>query len=174
MTFALLTNINSSETADSNVELYKIQSHIDTLNDKISNLDKYSQQQAFSSANSDTILAALEASLNAETSKFERLKAAHRAPVSDEDIRNFIKVTRRFGYIKKIDQEVIVELVDKIFVSKPGISSWYQRDRVTIKFKHVGVLSNSEITHKGILLSPDALNAATGNFDNASATHDQP
>ncbi|HEX3038628.1 MAG TPA: DUF4368 domain-containing protein [Oscillospiraceae bacterium] len=162
-----LANMNSTEAADTNVELYKIQSHIDTLNDKISNFDKYSQQLAFSSGTSDTILTALEASLNAETAKFEHLKTGHHAPVSEEDIWNFIKATRRFGYLQKIDHEVLNELVDKIFVSKPGTSPWFQRGRVTIKFKYVGILSTSELTHKGVLLSPEALKAAAANLDNA-------
>jgi hypothetical protein len=174
-TFTLITsylaNINSTETADSNAELYKIQSHIDTLNDKINNLDKYSQQQTFSSANSNTILAALEASLNAETAKFEHLKTVHHAPVSDEDIWNFIKATRRFGYLQKIDQEVLNELVEKIFVSKPGVSSWFQRGRVTIKFKYVGILSISELTHKGILLSTETLKATTASLDSLDNWH---
>lgn len=163
-----LAIVNSTETADTSVELYKIQSHIDTLNDKISNFDKYSQQLAFSSGTSDTILTALEASLNAETAKFEHLKTGHHAPVSEEDIWNFIKATRRFGYLQKIDQEVMNELVDKIFVSKPGASSWFQRGRITIKFKHVGILSTCELTHKGILLSLEALKAAAANLDNTN------
>ena len=162
---AYLANMKSTEPADIHAELHEIQSHIDTLNQKISILDTYSQQQTFSSSNSNTILAALETSLSAETAKLEHLKKAHHAPVSDQDIWNFIKAARRFGYLQKIDKDVMNELVDKIFVSKPVTSSWFLRGRITIKFKYVGVLSTSELTHKGILLSPEALKAAAANLD---------
>ena len=152
---AYLANMKSTEPADIHAELHEIQSHIDTLNQKISILDTYSQQQTFSSSNSNTILAALETSLSAETAKLEHLKKAHHALASDEDIWNFIKAARRFGYLKTIDLDVLEELIDKVYISKKENTSRLQQQRITIKFKYIGVISTNPLTRNGVLIRPN-------------------
>lgn len=135
------------------MQLYRIQSRIDTINDKISNMDKYCEHQELSIANRDTILAALESSLRTETDNLEKCKAAHTTIVCDEDIWKFIRKARRFGYIKEIDREVLEELVDKIYISKKDTSSCFQQNRITIKFKHIGVLTTAPLVRKEEIVS---------------------
>lgn len=136
-----LNSENCTEHADYQIDPQKIQMRIDNLYDKINNLDKYYTRHDPSSKQSQTILSALEASLRMENETLAKHMESQCMNVTEDDIWQFIHAARRFGYIKEIDREVLEELIDKIYVSKKDTDSWFQQDRIIIKFKHIGVLS---------------------------------
>ena len=101
------------------------------------------------------IFAALESSLSVEMDKLNKLKDSYVVVPSDEDIWCFIKAARRFGYLKTIDPDVLEELIDKVYISKKENTSHLQQQRITIKFKYIGVISTNPLTRNGVLIRPN-------------------
>lgn len=150
-----LENVDHSDNADLTAQIVCIQSRIEKLNNKITQIELFNKDHTFSSTESERIFAALKSSLSIEVDKIKNLKASYVVIPSDEDIWRFIKAARRFGYLKKIDREALEELVDKVYISKKENSSRLQQQRITIKFKYIGVISTCSLTRNGVLIRPD-------------------
>ncbi|HEX3038635.1 MAG TPA: recombinase family protein [Oscillospiraceae bacterium] len=150
-----LENVDHSDNADLAVQIVCIQSRIEKLNNKITQIELFNKDHTFSSTESERIFAALKSSLSIEVDKIKNLKASYIVIPSDKDIWRFIKAARRFGYLKKIDREALEELVDKIYIAKKENVSRSQQQRITIKFKYIGVISTSPLTRNGVLIRPD-------------------
>jgi hypothetical protein len=123
---------------------------IDRLNGKLSSLESFSEQNMFLATQTETIVQALEASLKIETEKLVAINSTVPIIPSDDDIWKFIRSARRYGYLKEIDRGVLEELIDKIYVSANDYSYCFQGQRITIKFKNVGVINAKPLINKSI------------------------
>jgi site-specific DNA recombinase len=127
-------------TLDKEVEAFQIQKRIDVINDKITNYDLYCKTRNFSLKEKQTVLSALNSSLENESQNLKKCEDAAIVRPTVEDIALFIQKARKFGYIKEIDHEAVKELIDKIYVKRKENDSWFQQNRIKIKYKYIGQL----------------------------------
>jgi hypothetical protein len=111
------------------------------INEKISNFDVYSCIRHFEPRQKDAILGALDASLKEEDQRLERLIESDWVIPTGKDIDQFVRAARRYGYIDRVERHLLDEIVDKIYITRKMNDTNYQQDRITVKYKYIGVLT---------------------------------
>jgi hypothetical protein len=143
--FSFILNHISSEREKTRVEIEieinAARKRIEILNDKITNFEKYTSNKSFQQQEKATIYGALCATLKDEDHKVEVLKQSDDVIPSGRDLYQFIRIVRRYGYIQSIEQAVVDELVDRIYITKKMNHTNNQQDRILVKYKHAGILT---------------------------------
>ena len=122
-------------------ETFQIQKRIDVINDKITNFEFYCGTRDFSLKEKQTVLSALNNSLKNEKQNLQKQIEDMTVTPTLGDMACFIQKARKFGYINEIERNAIEELIDKVYISRKINDTRFQQDRITVKYKYIGVLT---------------------------------
>ena len=123
------------------IEMNAIRKQVEVLNDKISNFEQYTSNKNLKQKQKDVILGALESKLKEEEQRLEMLQESDFFIPSGNDIYQFVRAARRYGYIQSIEKPVLDEIVDRIYITQKMNDTNYQQNRIIVKYKHVGVIT---------------------------------
>ena len=115
------------------IEINRTRKRIEALEDKILNFEQYTSSKHLQPKQKDAIYSALESSMKEEDEKLNKLKESDSVLPSGNDIYQFVRTARRFGYIERIEWEVLDEMIDKIYITRKMNETQYQQDRISVK-----------------------------------------
>jgi site-specific DNA recombinase len=138
--FTHLSSERDMTQVEIEIEINKTLKRMEVLDDKISNFDLYVSTKYLKKKQKDAIFSALESSLKNEEDFLNKLKASDRVLPSGNDIYQFVRAARRYGYIQAIERPMLDEVVDKIYITKKVNETNYQQDRIVVKYIHIGVM----------------------------------